>query len=153
MSALDMQIGGDHYKRFEIQPVEFIVKNGLGFIEGNIIKYVCRHEFKGGVNDLHKAMHYIDLLIELKYGDKKETQTESDTPPDELIGGNHPRRFAIQPEEFIARNGLGSIEGDIIKHVCRHEFRGGKEDLLKAKHCIDLLIELKYWDKTEGETA
>jgi hypothetical protein len=50
-----------------IQPVEFIQKNGLGFCEGNVIKYVCRHKKKNGLQDLLKARHYIDLLIELEY--------------------------------------------------------------------------------------
>ena len=64
MSALDEQIGGDHYKNFAIQPVEFIHANGIGFIAGNVIKYVVRN--KGGLEDLKKARHYIDLLIELE---------------------------------------------------------------------------------------
>lgn len=64
MSALESQIGGKHYKQFKIQPVEFIHINGLGYIVGNIIKYVCRYKFKNGVEDLRKARHYIDMLIE-----------------------------------------------------------------------------------------
>jgi len=67
MKATDTQIGGNHYKKFKIQPVEFIVKNGLGYIEGNVIKYICRHKEKGGKEDLLKAKHYIDLLIQLEY--------------------------------------------------------------------------------------
>lgn len=67
-SALDMQIGGNHYKSMAIQPVEFIHKNGIGFLEGSVIKYVCRHSRKNGVEDLKKARHYIDLLIELEEG-------------------------------------------------------------------------------------
>ena len=49
-----------------IQPIEFIHKNNLSFIQGNIIKYVCRYKSKGGIEDLQKAKHYIDLLIELE---------------------------------------------------------------------------------------
>lgn len=64
MSALETQVGGKHYKQFKIQPVEFIHINGLGYIVGNIIKYVCRYRFKNGVEDLRKARHYIDMLIE-----------------------------------------------------------------------------------------
>lgn len=70
MSALKVQEGGDHYKRFDIQPVEFCQKNRLGACESNIIKYVCRHPFKNGLEDLKKARHYIDLLIELEYGEQ-----------------------------------------------------------------------------------
>ena len=64
MSAFDSQVGGNHYKSFKIQPIEFIHINGLGYIAGNIIKYVCRYKFKSGIEDLRKARHYIDMLIE-----------------------------------------------------------------------------------------
>ena len=50
----------------KIQPVEFIHANGIGYFEGNVIKYVSRWRAKGGVEDLKKARHYIDLLIELE---------------------------------------------------------------------------------------
>jgi hypothetical protein len=64
--ASESQIGGSHYSNMAIQPIEFIHKNGLSFIQGNIIKYVCRYKLKGGVQDLNKAKHYIDLLIEFE---------------------------------------------------------------------------------------
>ena len=67
-TALDTQIGGEHYKKHAIQPVEFITKNALGFLEGCVIKRICRYEDKNGLEDLKKAKHEIDLLIELKYG-------------------------------------------------------------------------------------
>lgn len=67
-TALDTQIGGEHYKKYAIQPVEFITKNKLGFLEGCVIKRICRYENKNGLEDLKKAKHEIDLLIELKYG-------------------------------------------------------------------------------------
>ena len=67
-SALDVQVGGGHYKDFEIQPIEYIQKNALGFIEGSIVKYITRYEEKGGANDLDKIIHYCELLKELKYG-------------------------------------------------------------------------------------
>lgn len=67
-TALDTQIGGEHYKKYAIQPVEFITKNKLGFLEGCVIKRICRYEDKNGLEDLKKAKHEIDLLIELKYG-------------------------------------------------------------------------------------
>ena len=67
-TVLDTQIGGEHYKKYAIQPVEFITKNKLGFLEGCVIKRICRYEDKNGLEDLKKAKHEIDLLIELKYG-------------------------------------------------------------------------------------
>ena len=59
-----VQVGGDHYRQMAIQPTEYIIKNGLGFAEGNVIKYVSRWRSKGGRQDLEKAKHYIDLLLE-----------------------------------------------------------------------------------------
>lgn len=58
----DTQIGGNHYK-IAIEPIDYIMKNKLGFCEGNVIKYVTRHKSKNGVEDLKKAKHYIDFLI------------------------------------------------------------------------------------------
>ena len=66
MSALDTQVGGDHYKTLEIQPVEYIQKNKIGYMEGCAIKYLTRWKSKGGVEDLRKARHFIDLLIEFE---------------------------------------------------------------------------------------
>lgn len=71
MSALDKQINGSHYKNNGIQPIEYIHANKLGFPEGNVIKYVTRHKQKNGRVDLEKAIHYLELLIELEYGEKK----------------------------------------------------------------------------------
>ena len=66
MSSLDMQVGGNHYKDMAIQPVEFIMQNGIGLMEGNAIKYLSRWRSKGGVEDLKKARHYLDMLIEFE---------------------------------------------------------------------------------------
>jgi hypothetical protein len=63
MSVNTIQVGGDHYKSKGIQPWDFIVTNKLGYLEGNIIKYVSRHTEKGGVTDLLKAKHYLEKLI------------------------------------------------------------------------------------------
>jgi hypothetical protein len=62
--ANERQEGGDYYRTQTIQPWDFIISNGLGFLEGNVIKYVSRHKQKNGVEDLKKARHYIDKLIE-----------------------------------------------------------------------------------------
>lgn len=65
-SPLESQVGGDHYKQLVIQPVEYIHKNGIGYMEGCAIKYLTRWRNKGGIQDLEKAKHFIDLLIELE---------------------------------------------------------------------------------------
>jgi hypothetical protein len=65
-SPLQVQVGGDHYKKYKIQPVEYVHANSIPFIEGSIIKYVTRWRDKNGVKDLEKAKHFIDLLIDLE---------------------------------------------------------------------------------------
>jgi hypothetical protein len=66
MSALQQQVGGDHYRAKGIQPIEYIHANNLGFCEGNVVKYVTRWKDKGGEDDLRKAIHYLELLIQLE---------------------------------------------------------------------------------------
>ena len=62
MKSFKKQIGGNHYLKYKISPVEFIIKNNIGFVEGNIIKYILRFKEKGLIADLDKAIHYIELL-------------------------------------------------------------------------------------------
>ena len=59
--ATDKQIGGNHYKDFKIQPIEFITKNKLSFIQGCVVKYICRFDRKNGKEDLDKIIHYCEL--------------------------------------------------------------------------------------------
>lgn len=66
MTALTVQEGGNHYKDMPIQPVEYIHANKLGYFEGCVIKYMSRWKKKNGIEDLKKARHFIDLLIELE---------------------------------------------------------------------------------------
>lgn len=85
MKSLNKQEGGDHYKDHAIQPVEFIQKNKIGFMEGNVIKYVCRHHKKNGVEDINKAIHYLEMLRELQYPEKSdENQMEMDLQPNPI---------------------------------------------------------------------
>lgn len=64
MNPLETQVGGDHYKNMKIQLVDFIYENNISYLEGNIIKYLVRHKNKNGVEDLKKAAHYLNILIE-----------------------------------------------------------------------------------------
>lgn len=72
VDATMTQIGGDHYSKLAIQPVEYAMANSLNFLQGSVIKYVTRYKDKGGRQDLEKAMHCIQLLIEHEYGASKE---------------------------------------------------------------------------------
>lgn len=69
-SALDVQEGGDHYKKYKIQPVEFAFANNMPFLDANAFKYICRHADKNGMEDLRKARHYLELMAEMYYGEK-----------------------------------------------------------------------------------
>lgn len=80
MSANDTQVGGTQYQRKTIQPWDFIVANGLGFLEGNAIKYIARWRDKNGIEDLKKARHYLDKLIEVAEADRLRTLAESMRP-------------------------------------------------------------------------
>ena len=65
-TANDVQVAGTHYKNKAIQPWDYIIGNNLGYLEGNIVKYVSRWKDKGGVDDLRKAQHYLSKLIEIQ---------------------------------------------------------------------------------------
>lgn len=69
-SALENQVAGSHYLDYAIQPVEFIEKNGIPFLEGCVIKRMCRHGSKNKAEDLRKAIHEITLILELRYGER-----------------------------------------------------------------------------------
>ena len=76
MSTYKKQIGGQHYLKYKIQPSEFVIENRLLYPEGNVIKYILRHQNKGGKEDLEKAKHFIDMIIERDY--KIEDEPEQD---------------------------------------------------------------------------
>lgn len=76
--ALAVQVGGGHYKKCAIQPVEYSMKNNLNFCQGNIIKYATRYADKNGPEDLEKVKHYVDLTIELEYPEHAKKRREQD---------------------------------------------------------------------------
>lgn len=65
--ATDRQVGGSHYQ-LAIQPIDYIMDNGLDYMQGNVIKYVTRYKNKNGIDDLRKAAHYIEMMIEREQG-------------------------------------------------------------------------------------
>jgi superfamily I DNA/RNA helicase len=66
-NSLEEQVGGKHYRSMKIQPAEFINENKLLFAEGNAIKYICRHQSKGKEQDIKKAIHYLEMILERDY--------------------------------------------------------------------------------------
>ena len=67
MSTYDRQVGGKHYLKYKVQPSKFVTENKLFYPEGSVIKYICRHPYKGKKQDLEKAKHFIDMIIERDY--------------------------------------------------------------------------------------
>ena len=72
MSAYKKQIGGSHYRDMVVQPSEFINKNRLPFAEASAIKYICRHSAKGKEEDIQTAIHYLEMILERDYTEKKK---------------------------------------------------------------------------------
>jgi len=66
MTINDKQVGGNHYL-LNIEPWDYIIANQLGYLEGNVIKYVSRHKKKGGRADILKAIHYLEKILEVEY--------------------------------------------------------------------------------------
>ena len=69
--AIQKQVGGSHYNRYTIQPVDFIIANDLDWCEGNAIKYITRWKDKNGVEDIKKAIHYLEILLERVQNDER----------------------------------------------------------------------------------
>ncbi|AUR83334.1 protein of unknown function DUF3310 [Vibrio phage 1.033.O._10N.222.49.B8] len=69
VTATERQIGGDHYKSLKIQPIEYIDANNMPYLEGNVVKYVTRHASKNGVQDIDKAIHYLELIKQMRYAE------------------------------------------------------------------------------------
>ncbi len=71
-SAFRDQIGGEHYRSLSIQPAEYCQRNRLGFCESCVVKYVTRHRAKNGRQDIEKAIHFLQLLLEIEYPPNKD---------------------------------------------------------------------------------
>lgn len=71
------QEGGNHYKLLGIQPVEYIQANSLNFFEGNVVKYVTRHRSKNKAQDIKKAIHYLQLILQYEYSEVSESEVDN----------------------------------------------------------------------------
>ena len=98
-SALDEQVGGDHYKKLDMQPIELIRDINANFFQGNVIKYITKYKDKNGIKDLEKAKHYLELMKHLK----PQTDTE--------LHGDYIMAAIVN---YSTSNNLGNIETDII---------------------------------------
>jgi len=76
MESLTRQVGGKHYSHLPIQPAEYCQRNRLNYCEANVVKYVTRHGEKGGRADIEKAIHYLEMLLEIEYPTDPTAPTE-----------------------------------------------------------------------------
>jgi len=106
MNALKNQVGGNHYKNMDPQPIEFIMENDLNFIQGNIVKYISRFEHKNGVEDLKKIVHYAKLGLEL---DNDRHWLDRDT--------------VNSLSQFLGQNDFTQFKGDIVLYACKKYYR------------------------------
>ena len=126
------QIGGSHYKDMMVQPSEFINKNKLLFAEGNAIKYICRHAHKGEVQDLEKAKHYIDMIIERDY--PLIPMTEEEEYRNAGITKEEAERKPTSQESWI--DGYNKWKELSMKGVISNKIKvGDLKKLLKKERC------------------
>ena len=121
-SALDEQIGGDHYKKLGIQPVELISDINANFFQGNVIKYITRYKDKNGIKDLEKARHYLELMRELK------PQTDTKLSKEYLLEA---------VANYSTGNNLGDFERDIILSII---YKDGEEGIPDENIDIAILL-------------
>lgn len=89
MAANDVQIGGSHYNKRAIQPWDYIIANNIGYLEGTAIKYITRWKDKGGIQDIKKAIHFLEKLMEVYYAEEQKAKIAfSEDLPD---SGDAPR--------------------------------------------------------------
>ena len=129
MKPLNTQIGGKHYKDLAIQPIEYSHRNGLNFCEGNVVKYISRWRDKGGLADLKKVKHYVDLLIELeglepvvrtaRYEEAFDPYSDWDRPP--------------QDHTFPSKTAMAEKKFEEVVYPTQHDFLEGQEKFRRAK--------------------
>ena len=111
MKATDVQEGGTHYRAYPIQPIQYIVANGIGFLAGNVIKYVTRYGRKNGAEDIRKAIHYLQLILEFEYPTAVNSANTPKCPWCNGAGGNHlPACRGLEEEELQRRANYGQTD-------------------------------------------
>lgn len=128
-NPLKKQVGGSHYQTAGVQHVTFCQRNRIPWCEACAVKYLMRHRKKNGKQDLEKAKHYLELLI-------NEDYIQSQFEPI----GLDPEKFHIPTFKLLEDNGVVGEEAEIIEMVLGHQKRHGESTLLNAIRRIDELI-------------
>ncbi len=159
--ALDQQVGGGHYKDLTIQPVEYCQRNGvvaepevyqsgreLGMRRAALMAAGVRARLETSTEPdrpitLEEALRRLTPMDPAKLAEEQRIQGNlGKRALDQQVGGGHYKGLAIQPVEYCQRNNLGFCESSVVKYVTRWKEKSGVEDLRKARHFIDLLIEI-----------
>lgn len=100
-SILEVQHGGTHYKSKGIQPIEYAHANNLSFFQGNVVKYVTRYKDKKGVEDVKKAIHYLQMILEFEYNTRSfvEYEEQNVVGSEPLSNGMTVQGSSIKPAE------------------------------------------------------
>jgi len=127
-SAVSRQVGGDHYQGLAISPIVFAEANRLSACESLAVKYICRHRRKGGREDLEKAIHCLEMLIELTYGTASDDSppVEDSSPVDELC-----RPGGWGSEDAAARDKKMAAAFAFVRGPEQHELQWSREDEAK----------------------
>lgn len=123
MSALDIQVGGSHYKGLVIQPIELITAMKCSFIQGCIIKYISRYKHKNGVQDIRKCIHYAQLALQLK--DRKNCKD---------------KELSYNVNRFILKNKMTILQRRIITQALYNDY------IKCIQYCKELL-RIEYPDE------
>lgn len=153
-SALNIQQGGAHYKTLAIQPVEYINANNLSFFQGNVVKYTTRYKDKKGAEDLKKAIHYLQMMLEFEYDIITDVSYKESLKVSYVVAdkSNPPKSWVPDDSgEWIEYDGSGQPVSDstIVEVLLSYE-RDGQDyykQLDDAKH-----YEWS-WTKSSGESV
>ncbi len=134
--ALGKQVGGDHYKNMDIQPVEFLHKCNIPFITGCCIKYLSRWKNKNGVEDLEKTIHFIDMLLDME----KEHPGRSFLKMFRHIRIIRNLKLVHNTNKFVKQSQIRENEGKAITWLTRYEMSGNKKLLCLTKILVSSMI-------------
>lgn len=132
-NARKQQVGGDHYKS-EIQPIDYIHANNLDFFEGSVLKYITRHKNKGGEEDIKKAIHYLELILEYHYKPLEFTDLKKHYRAYTVEQVTVDHHFKIDRDD-LAMDAILVVEGDITDQVVGSRLKYGNKDVFIVEDC------------------
>lgn len=140
--SLDKQVGGGHYKALSVQPITYIQSNKLDYCQGNVVKYVTRYPTKNGREDLEKAAHYCEFLLEYYTTHRWARVVRYVTAHPLLL------RLQIDPRKYCNVNTIHGLPRKAIRLVSTWRTLA---NLKEAKHCVLTQAQLEYGDAHHGK--